>query len=230
MKKLDLIINKELLEEFCIVNDFLIVTDEMLKGNNIYKDLVYATDNNFVGVSVYPSDMPIIMNKLVWDKLVKINDELKQHNLCLKIHDAYRPIEIQKMFWEYFYDTHGYYDETLVANPNKYGTHNITINAVDLFVVNLDGSKAILPCEFDDFTEMANIYFSDCSKEAIENRDLLINVAAKNGLIVNVNEWWHFYDVRLEEYGMKYEYSKSDFKPKMEEKVFILKNKFSNIE
>lgn len=224
-KNIELIINYDLLDKFCKLNHFIIITDEMLKENNMYKDLVYATDNNFVGVSVYPKDMPIMMNELVWEKLIKINNELKQHGLCLKIHDAYRPIEIQKIFWEYFYNTHGYYDESLVANPNKYGTHNITINAMDLFIVNLDGSDVELPCEFDDFTGKASIDYEDCSLEAKKNRDLLIDIASKNGLVVNPGEWWHFYDERLEEYGMQSNFSNSMFVPLMEEEVFVLKAK-----
>jgi D-alanyl-D-alanine dipeptidase len=76
-------------------------------------------------------------------ELIKINNELKQKGFCIKIYDAYRPIEIQKLFWEFFYQEHGYYDENLVANPNKYGTHNITINAIDMFKENLDSKELI---------------------------------------------------------------------------------------
>lgn len=219
----ELIVRKELLNEFCELNDFLIISDDMLKEHNMYKDLVYSTDNNFVGKKIYPEDMPLIINKIVWEKIVRINEELKEHRFCLKINDAYRPIEIQKIFWETFYNTHGYYDETLVANPSKYGTHNITINAVDILLVDLNGNDVELPCEFDDFTEKANIYCDNCSKKAKQNRDLLISIAQKHGLIVNVDEWWHFYDNRLENFGMKYNYSMSEFVPKKENEVFILK-------
>lgn len=222
-KNFELIIKHDLLEEFCKINDLVIITDEMLNENNMYKDIVYASDNNFVGKSVYPKDMPIIMNEGVWEKLIKVNNELKKHGLCVKILDSYRPIEIQKIFWEDFYETHGYYDETLVANPNKYGTHNITINAIDIFVVNLDGSDVELPCEFDDFSGKSIIYYEGCTEQAKYNRDLLIDIAAKNGLIVNTDEWWHFYDERLKEYGMKYNYVQSEFVPKMEDEVFVLK-------
>lgn len=222
-KELELIIKSELLEHFCEKNDFKIISDEMLKENNMYKDIVYATDNNFIGKRVYPKDMPIIINKGVWDKLVRVNNELKQFGLCIKIYDAYRPIEIQKNFWNQFYNVHGFYDETLVANPNKYGTHNITINAVDIFVVNLDGSNVDLPCEFDDFSEKASINYNECSEKAKYNRDLLIKIAEKNGLIVNKDEWWHYYDRRLINYGMKYNYSQSQFVPKGEKEVFFVK-------
>lgn len=217
-----LIINKELLDKFCNDNNFIIVTDQMLKDNNMYKDIVYAHQNNFVGKAVYPKDMPIIINNDIWDKLIKINNLLKNYNLCIKIYDAYRPIEIQRLFWDFFYEIHGYNDETLVANPDKYGTHNITINAVDIFVVELDGGTVELPCEFDDFSIRASVSYDECSDDAKRNRDLLINIAKENGLIVNNDEWWHFYDDRLLEYGMKYDYSNSDFIPVGEEKVFIL--------
>ena len=224
-KNFELTIKHDLLEEFCKVNDFIIITDEMLKENNMYKGIVYASDNNFVGKSVYPKDMPIIMNEGVWEKLINVNNELKNHGLCVKILDSYRPIEIQKIFWEEFYNTHGYYDETLVANPNKYGTHNITVNAIDIFVVNLDGSDVELPCEFDDFSGKSIIYYNECTDDAQYNRDLLINIAKKNGLIVNEDEWWHFYDERLKEYGMKYNYVQSEFVPKREKEVFIINKK-----
>lgn len=222
---LELIINHDLLNNFCEINNFIIITDTMLQENNMYKNLVYTTSNNFVGMSVYPKDMPLMMNKETWQKLIKINNELKLKGFCIKIYDAYRPIEIQKIFWESFYNTHGYYDETLVATPNKYGTHNITINAIDILLANLDGTNAELPCEFDDFSEKANIYYNNCTETAKHNRDLLISTAQKHGLLVNIDEWWHFFDDRLKNYGMKYNYSQSNFIPLKEDEVFTLKKK-----
>ena len=219
---IELIINYELLDEFCEINNFIIITDEMLEKNNMFKNIVYATENNFVGRSVYPEDMSLIMNKNVWEKLIKINNELKQSNFCIKIYDAYRPIVIQKLFWEFFYEEKGYYDENLVANPNKYGTHNITINAVDIFLCNLDGTNVELPCEFDDFSGKANIFFDGCSNEARKNRDLLINTAKKHGLLVNTEEWWHFYDEELKDYGMGFNFIESNFIPKKDTEVFVL--------
>jgi len=92
-----------------------------------------------------------------------------------------------------------------------------------MFIVDLEGNNVELPCEFDDFSKKASIYYNDCSEKAKYNRDLLISTANKYGLIVNDDEWWHFYDSRLKDYGMKYEYKKSEFVPKNESEVFILK-------
>ena len=219
---MNLKINFNKLEKFCEINDLCLIDDKMLKSERMYKNFVYATINNFVGKAVYPENMPIIMNKGVWDKLVKINNKLKEWGKCITIYDAYRPIQIQRLFWDYFYEVHGYNDETVVANPDKYGTHNIKINAIDMFITNIDGSNLELPCEFDDFTEKANIHYDKCSNAAKENRDLLIDISRKYGLIVNESEWWHFIDERLMEKGMKFNYLESDLIPLGQEEVFIL--------
>lgn len=221
--KLNIDINYDEIDKFCSINDFVVIDDYELQNEGMFKNIVYATENNFVGVAVYPKNMPLIMNKDVWEKLKKVNNELKKAGKCITIYDSYRPIEVQKLFWEYFYNTHGYYDETLVANPNKYGTHNIKINAIDIMISNIDGSSIPLPCGFDDFTGKANIRYDNISEEAKKNRDLLINTCAKYGLIVNNDEWWHYYDERIQLYGMKYNFKESDLIPENEEKVFILK-------
>ena len=219
---MEVVINYENLNDFCEKNNFLIVSMDELKKENMYVDLRYATDNNFVGYRVYPENMPIIINKIIWDKMKKINNSLKEKGLCLLILDAYRPIEIQKIFWDFYISQNNSEDETLVANPNKYGTHNITMNAIDIMPLKLDGSFIELPSEFDDFTGKANIHYDGCSENAKINRDKFIEIVTSNGMIVNEDEWWHFYDNSLLEYGMKYNYKDSKFKPVDEEITFKL--------
>ena len=221
-EKFKLIINYEMLDEFCRINEFLIITKELLKENMIFEDLVYATDDNFVGKSVYPKDMPLMMHKKMWSKLIKMNEELMKYGMALKICDAYRPIGIQRIFWEIFYSVHGYYDEKLVANPEKYSMHNIKLNAVDLVLVDVNGNEVEMPCKFDDFSEKANINYEHCSDNAKQNRNLLIDTANKFGLIVNENEWWHYYDESLKDYGMTHDYSYSGMVPEREKEVFVL--------
>ena len=187
-------INYNELENFCRKNNFIHITDDILHHEQMEKNLIYTTSNNFIGTNLYPTDMPILININVWKKLVNLNNELKTHGKYIIIYDAYRPIEIQQQMWDIFYNIYGYNNETLVANPRKYGTHNITINAVDIFIANIDNTLIELPSEFDDFTGKANIYNNSCSEEAKNNRDLLIKLAKKQGLLVNEDEWWHFYD------------------------------------
>ena len=222
VKDMEITINYDNLNNFCEKNGLLIISDEILKEENMYKDLKYATDDNFVGRMVYPKDMPLIINKVVWEKMKKINNSLKEEELCLLILDAYRPIEIQKIFWDFYVSQNNSEDETLVANPNKYGTHNITMNAIDIMPVRLDGSYIELPSCFDDFTGKANIYYDGCSSIAKENRDKFIRIVTSNEMTVNEDEWWHFYDNSLLEYGMRYNYKDSKFKPVDEDITFRL--------
>jgi len=216
------VINYDNLDSFCEKNGLLIISKEELDKEKMYVDLKYANDDNFVGRRVYPKDMPLIINKIVWEKVKKINNLLKEEGLCLLILDAYRPIEIQKIFWDFYVKEHNSEDETLVANSDKYGTHNITMNAIDIMPVKLDGSLIELPCCFDDFAGKASIYYDGCSLIAKENRDKFIKIVTSNGMIVNEDEWWHFYDDSLLEYGMKYNYKDSKFKPVDEEITFRL--------
>ena len=46
--------------------------------------------------------------------------------------------------------------------------------------------------------------------------------------MVNTYEWWHFYCDSLKKYGMKYDYSKSKFVPKLENKVFSIEDNYIN--
>lgn len=212
-------INYNNLTNFCKINNLKIITKEELLKENIYKNLVYSTKNNFVHKEVYPIDMPLIMNNIIWEKVKKLNNDLKQHNMCLMIYDAFRPIQIQQYFWDTFNKIYGYNDEDFVANPNKYGAHNITLNAIDIIPVSIDGTKLKLPCEFDDFSEKSNTNYKDSDIESLRNRDLLITLAKKNGLIVNKKEWWHYIDESLLKYNSNY--LNTNLIPKELDKTFI---------
>ena len=218
-------INDDKLVEFCRVNGFTLIDDDTLKKYGMSKNLVYATADNFVGSAVYPSNMPLLIENGVWDKLIKVNNELMQYGKRIVIYDGYRPRAVQKIFWDTYYEEHGFHDETLVANPKKRGTHNIKINAVDIFIENIDGSPIELPSDFDDFDGRANIHYNNCSEEAKSNRKLLIETAKKYGLIVNDDEWWHYIDSRIVKFGMIGNYSRTKLVPKMEHEVFTLSSK-----
>jgi len=67
------VINYDNLDSFCEKNGLLIISKEELDKEKMYVDLKYANDDNFVGRRVYPKDMPLIINKIVWEKVKKIN-------------------------------------------------------------------------------------------------------------------------------------------------------------
>ena len=218
-------INYDNLKHFCDINDFVLISEEELKKENMYKNFVYSTNNNFTGMRVYPIDMPVIMNKEMWERLKLINNELKKYNKALKIYDAFRPNVIQRIFWDNFYETHGYHDEGLVANPDKYGGHNIKLNAVDIIMCNIDGTDLDMPSLFDDFTGKASINYNGCSEIQKLNRELLIKVCSKYGLIVNKDEFWHYTLDILENMKLNGNYNIESLIPKEVDKTFILSDK-----
>ena len=96
MKKLEIDYSK--LDYFCDINDFVLISDEELSQEGMYKNFVYATPNNFVGIPVYPSNMPLIMNKDVWKKIKLVNKELIKHNKCITFY-----FNILIIFFQYYF-------------------------------------------------------------------------------------------------------------------------------
>ena len=218
-----IIINYRILSKFCKKNRFVIIGHDTLEKYGMGKNIVYATKENFVHEQVYPENMPLLIEEGVWENLILINNELRQYGLRLVIYDGFRPRAVQNKFWDTFFDTYNYHNESLVANPKKRGTHNITPNAVDLLVENVDGSPAELPYKFDDFDGRAAINYEECTSEAKKNRDILIRVAEKYGLVVNKSEFFHFTDQRVR-IGENYFWPKKCV-PKMERRVFKVRKR-----
>ncbi|MBK5271832.1 MAG: M15 family metallopeptidase, partial [Bacteroidia bacterium] len=134
--------------------------------------------------------------------LQKVQQELNEKGLGLKIFDAYRPYSVTRKFWELVHD------ERFVANPSKGSGHNRGI-AVDLTIINLKtGEELNMGTGFDNFTDTAHQEFTDLPEEILQNRRLLITNMEKYGFYPLITEWWHFF---LKD-GEKYEVLDIDFK------------------
>lgn len=129
-------------------------------------DIRYATTNNFTGQKVY-SDARCFLRSGPAGKLKRVQKELASQGLGLKIFDGFRPLAVQRRFWEIMPD------ERYVANPAKGSRHNRGA-AVDLTLIRLsDGRELPMPMAFDDFSERAGRDYPDLPAEVIRNRDLL---------------------------------------------------------
>ncbi|MDY0278405.1 MAG: M15 family metallopeptidase [Acholeplasma sp.] len=171
-------------EEMLILNlvDVEAATDEFII------EMRYATEDNFVGKKVYPLDV-CIMQKDTLEKLMKSNKEFLEIGLRIKIWDAYRPISIQKIFFDLVPN------ESFVANPYKdqCSVHNSGF-AVDLTLVDMDGKEIEMPTSFDDFSEKASRNSTKMSVEAVKNLSILTQILTKNGFKTIDSEWWHYND------------------------------------
>jgi D-alanyl-D-alanine dipeptidase len=147
-------------------------------------DIRYATTNNFTGKQVYDEAKFFLRNEPAM-KILEVQKELKALGLGLKIFDGYRPLSVQKKFWQIMPD------ERYVADPKKGSRHNRGA-AVDLTLVDKNGNEIPMPTPYDDFTEKASRDYMDLSPQIIINRKFLEDLLAKYGFIGLPTGWWHF--------------------------------------
>lgn len=155
---------------------------------NIRFELLYASNENFTGKRMYPTNTKTTFLRVEPAKaLAALSKELEQHGLGLLIWDAYRPYSVTVRFWKLIHD------ERYVANPSKGSGHNRGI-AVDLSLYKLSDGKALsMPTSFDDFSEKAHHGYAQLNQEQIRNRELLLSLMLKYGFKKFETEWWHYY-------------------------------------
>ena len=147
-------------------------------------EIVYATPNNFTGKIVYSKPL-CYLQKSVAERLHRVQLGLEKKGLRLKVLDGYRPLSVQKIFWEFVPDPR------YVADPAEGSKHNRGA-AVDLTLIDRAGRELPMPTPFDDFTEKAHRNYQGGSKEAIRNRQILEEAMVKEGFVPIPTEWWHF--------------------------------------
>jgi D-alanyl-D-alanine dipeptidase len=152
--------------------------------STIVLDIRYATENNFTGKKIY-DEAKFYLRKEPAMKILEVQKELKKFGLSLKIFDGYRPLSVQKKFWEIMPD------ERYVADPKKGSRHNRGM-AVDLTLVDKEGKEIPMPTPYDDFTEKASRDYFDLPSQILINRKFLEDIMVKHGFSGFPTEWWHF--------------------------------------
>jgi CubicO group peptidase (beta-lactamase class C family)/D-alanyl-D-alanine dipeptidase len=150
-------------------------------------EIRYATDQNFLGTSIYSSARAFLQRPAA-EALLRAHQQLSRRGYGLLIHDAYRPWKITKLFW----DATDEADHGFVADPAKGSRHNRGC-AVDLTLYDLKTGRAVdMPSGYDEFTDRARpFYFGGTSVERF-HRDLLRHALEAEGFTVFDGEWWHF--------------------------------------
>ena len=154
---------------------------------DIIVELPYSTDNNFTKQKIYDFSDAWLRYGTV-KKLMKVQEELKQSDLYLKVWDGFRPPSVQFKLWDICPDP------TYVSNPNKGFSSHSRGNTVDITLLRNDGTEITMPTGFDDFSKLADRDYSDCSAEASANAILLEDLMKKHGFNPYSGEWWHFSD------------------------------------
>lgn len=150
-------------------------------------DLRYASTNNFMHRLMYPANTNITFLRVpAAIALQKVQKELNQMGLGLKIFDAYRPYSVTVKFWELVKD------ERYVVNPSKGSGHNRG-TTVDLTIINLQTRAALnMGTDFDNFSDTAHHSFTKLPEEILQNRMLLKSTMEKYGFKAYNEEWWHY--------------------------------------
>ncbi len=165
--------------------------------STIKLDIRYATDNNFVGKTVYP-EARAFLQKPAAKALLRVHKKLKKQGLGLLIYDGYRPWAITKLFWEVTPED----KRKFVANPEKGSKHNRGC-AVDLSIYDLKTGLAIeMPSGYDEFTDRASPDYTGGTQKERDNRDKLRKLMEDEDFTVNANEWWHFDYKNWEDYAI----------------------------
>lgn len=165
--------------------------------STIKLDIRYATENNFVGLQVYPQAR-VFLQKPAAEGVVAVHRKLKEKGLGIVVFDGYRPWSVTKLFWE----TVPPEKQIFVADPASGSKHNRGC-AIDLSIFDLKTGKPLpMPSDYDEFTERASPNYTGGTEEELENRELLRHLMEAEGFIVNPCEWWHFDYKDWEQYAI----------------------------
>jgi D-alanyl-D-alanine dipeptidase len=154
---------------------------------SIVVDLRYATPYNIAGRPLYPSEMRALVLPSVAQQLAGAQKFLYQYNYGLKIWDAYRPKQAQKLLWQlarkgdYLADP-----ESGIGSTHSWGV------SVDATLVDLFGHSVSMPTDFDEFTPAAMMHYQG-SDPIVRSHLTLLQVAMAGNNFYGLHiEWWHF--------------------------------------
>lgn len=182
-------------QSYSQVPDWARLVDIQDINPNIRLDIRYATDNNFLERQLY-SVPRCLLRREVAEKLSRVQQDVEQMGLGLKVFDCYRPLSVTKQMWE------ALPDPRFVANPERGSRHNRGA-AVDLTLVDLKTGKELpMPTEFDDFTEQAARDYPGNEPQVRRNSDLLSYKMERHGFEPLITEWWHFDSVGWQKFSI----------------------------
>ena len=168
-------------------------------------ELRYFSNNNFIGKPIdgYNSNSLIITEETA-KSLKKIQQELLQKELSLKIFDGYRPQKAVDHFvrWvQVLKDTlmkAQFYPKVKKNNLLKNGyiaerSGHSRGSTIDLTIINNKTGKALdMGSAYDFFGIQSHPLYQNISKKQKNNRMLLRNTMLNHGFTPYENEWWHF--------------------------------------
>lgn len=153
-------------------------------SNDFSYDLKYATTDNFIKTKVYSCDRCLIRKEVAL-ALIDANQKFLPRGFRIKFYDCYRPLSVQKAMWKVFPDS------KYVADPTYGSIHNRG-GAVDITLVDANGSELAMGTKFDHFGIEAHHSYQDLPDSVIMNRVMLKEIMESSGFSPIASEWWHY--------------------------------------
>ncbi|WCO00770.1 M15 family metallopeptidase [Psychroserpens ponticola] len=168
-------------------------------------ELRYFTTNNFVGDTIdgYKANKLIITAEAV-QALQKVQHDLQQQNLCLKVYDGYRPQRAVNHFMRWAKDLNDtinkqefypnvekryLFREEYIATRSGHSRGS----TLDLTIINgITNEPLDMGSPYDFFGKESWVNHDQLSKEQKANRQLLQDVMLKHNFRNYAKEWWHF--------------------------------------
>jgi len=190
------IVYAQLPKEFAYVEDVI---------PSIKVELRYFSMNNFLATQVdgYKKDVAILSVQAT-EALKKVQNELKQYNLSIKIFDGYRPQQAVNHFvrWarnlndtinkQAFYPAvkkQHLFQEGYISSKSGHSRGS----TLDMTLVDIDTGKELdMGSSWDFFGPESWVANLELTLQQRANRMLLQTIMIKHGFKYYTKEWWHF--------------------------------------
>ncbi len=169
-------------------------------SGDIFIDLKYATEDNFMGLILYERTKRAYLQVEVAQRLAYCQSYLSaiDSGLHLLIYDAARPVSVQRLMWNALDTVPVKERGKYVSNPANLSLHNMGC-AVDITICNSNSVPLDMGAGFDDFRDIAfpnketkYLKTGALSRAQYENRLLLRKVMASQNFRQLPTEWWHY--------------------------------------
>ncbi len=154
-------------------------------SESVIIDLKYATKNNFVQQKLYKNEL-CYLEETAYKKFLQAIQIAQALEYKIKIFDAYRPINIQKMLWQKFPD------HKFISNPETGSIPHCRGVALDLTLTDNLKKELDMGTEFDCLDKKSYHSNNDINIEAQKNRLILLGIMTLAGFDFYQNEWWHY--------------------------------------
>ncbi len=146
--------------------------------------LAYATADNFTGRPVYRR-AACWLHPQAAALLRRASELARPLGYRLRIFDAFRPAEAQRVLWNHTPDP------DFLADPRRGSPHSRGA-AVDLTLLDGAGAELDMGTGFDAFTPLSHHGCVAIGAEAQRNRATLLGIMTAAGWDFYRHEWWHY--------------------------------------